>query len=241
MIAGDRARYAGHLDGIRAMLGAIDVPLAAPEDPTSERPHWHNIWMSGIDAASLCYFLASRRPARYIEIGSGMSTRWARYAIRSHNLPTTITSIDPQPRKEIARLCDRQFREPLEKAPLDPFDDLHAGDIVLMDGSHRTFTNSDATVFVLDVLPDLPAGVLVAVHDVLLPADYPVEWTQRYYSEQYLLAAYLLGGGERLQIELPCYFVVTDAELGSSWAAAWAGAGLDAAPAQGQAFWLTTG
>ncbi len=35
-----------------------------------------------------------------------------------------------------------------------------------------------------------------AVHDIFLPDDYPPEWADRYYSEQYLLAAWLLGGGE---------------------------------------------
>src|SRR3712207_8692528 len=36
--------------------------------------------------------------------------------------------------------------------------------------------------------------------------SYPPDWARRHYSEQYLLAAYLLGGAP-VRIELPCYFV----------------------------------
>ena len=63
----------------------------------------------------------------------------------------------------------------LERADLSVFEELSEGDIVFLDGSHRTFMNSDATVFFLEVLPALPAGVLVGVHDIFLPYDYPAE------------------------------------------------------------------
>ena len=49
--------------------------------------------------------------------------------------------------------------------------------MVFFDGSHRTFMNSDATVFFLEVLPTLPAGTLVGIHDIYLPDDYPADWT----------------------------------------------------------------
>ena len=52
--------------------------------------------------------------------------------------------------------------------------------------------NSDATTIFLDTIPRLRSGVLVEIHDVTLPYDYPTEWIDRYYSEQYLLAAYIL-------------------------------------------------
>jgi hypothetical protein len=238
LLEAGRERYARHLEAMRPLLAQLGT-ARGPEEAGPQEPYWNNVWLSGLDAASLHYFLVSRRPRRYVEIGSGMSTRWARRAIRQGTASTTITSIDPHPRREIDALCDHPGRQPLETVDLAVFDGLVAGDVVFMDGSHRAFTNSDATVFMLDVLPDLPSGVLVGIHDILLPADYPPEWTRRYYSEQYLLAAYLLGAGERAQIELPCYFVVTDPSLGSGWRAGWRAAGLDGAPLQGQTFWLT--
>ena len=41
-------------------------------------------------------------------------------------------------------------------------------------------------------------GVLVHVHDVFLPDDYPPEWEWRGYNEQLGVAALIQGGGFRL-------------------------------------------
>ncbi len=129
------------------------------------------------------------RPKRFVEVGSGDSTRSAsrRRSIRDHSLPTLITSIDPTPRAEIDKLCDFVIRKPLEEVELDVFDELGPGDFLFIDGSHRSFSNSDVTVAFLDVLPRLRAGVVVHFHDIFWPYDYPPEWADRYYSEQYLL------------------------------------------------------
>jgi hypothetical protein len=235
-----RERYDRRLQTMAPALAALadQVPVAAADDGVE--PYWDNIWLSGLDAVSLVHFLAERDPATYVEVGSGMSTRWAHHAIRTRGLRTRITSIDPVPRKDVAGLCHVQLRQPLELAALDPFARLEPGDVVFVDGSHRTFQNSDATVFALDVLPALPAGVLVGVHDVLLPADYPPAWARRHYSEQYLLAAYLLGGAP-VRVELPCHFVETDAALGARWRELWAANGPDGVLPGGQAFWFEVG
>ena len=123
------------------------------------------------------------------------SSRPARCA--TGGFETRIVSIDPQPRAEVDELCDRVLRVPLEAADLSVFDELSDGDVLFFDGSHRTFMNSDATVFFLEVLPRLADGVLVGVHDVFLPYDYPRDFADRYYSEQYLLAAHLIAGNPR--------------------------------------------
>ncbi len=96
---------------------------------------------------------------------------------------------------------------------------------MFVDGSHRVFTGSDATVFVLDLLPALAPGVLVGVHDVYLPDDYPPEVANRHYSEQYLLAALLLGQPAWLGLVLAAHFVTSGrslvfGELQSLWRAA---------------------
>lgn len=67
---------------------------------------------------------------------------------------------------------------------------------MFFDGSHRCFQNSDVTAFFLDVMPRLPSGILIGIHDILWPQDYPPGWKDRYYSEQYVLGAYLLGAAD---------------------------------------------
>ncbi len=183
-------------------LQAIPLVHGNPREP-----HWYSQFLFGIDAPSLYCFTRERAPRRYVEIGSGQSTLFVDRARRDGGLNTEIISIDPYPRREVDAICDRVVRDPLERTDLDLFSQLQAGDIVFLDGTHRVFTNSDAVVFFLDVLPELPAGVLVGIHDIHLPDDYRPEHTRRHYSEQYLLAAYLLGEPSWLRTVLPCWYV----------------------------------
>jgi Methyltransferase domain len=204
LVRAGEERYATHLSDIARLR---DYLAAIPAAPTiNTEPFWGNGWMPPFDAASLYSFTAKRKPQLYLEIGSGSSTKFVRRAIDDHRLTMRIISIDPHPRSEISSICDEVVRRPLEDCSLGVFERLGGGDIVFFDGSHRAFQNSDVTVFFTEILPRLPPGVLVGIHDIFLPWDYPPEWSQRYYNEQYLLACYLLGGGETVQVELPVFY-----------------------------------
>jgi hypothetical protein len=80
---------------------------------------------------------------------------------------------------------------------------------------------SDVTVFFFEVLPLLRPGVLVHIHDIMLPRDYPPEWRLRYYSEQYLLAAFLLANPARFDVELPNAFINGDDHLSDQVGPLW--------------------
>jgi hypothetical protein len=189
--------------------------LAIPRDETSpSEPHWRNGFLFGLDGVSLYGFTRDRTPRRYIEVGSGNSTLFVDRARRDGDVNMEIVSIDPFPRREIDAICDSIVRQPLESTDLSVFSSLQEGDIVFVDGTHRVFMNSDVTVFFLDVLPELPPGVLVGIHDIHLPDDYRPEHTDRYYSEQYLLAAYLLGESSWMRPVLPCWYASHHPELG---------------------------
>lgn len=185
--------------------------IKASED--SPAPSFINNWFMGLDAVALYGFLSINNPGNYLEIGSGNSTKFARRAITDRGLRTKITSIDPVPRSHIDSISDRCIRQPLEEVGLSLFDTLEAGDILFVDNSHRVFTNSDCTVVFLEILPRLKAGVLVHFHDIMLPLDYPPQWNGRYYSEQYLLACYLLADGNKVKVLLPNAFISMDKEL----------------------------
>jgi hypothetical protein len=186
------------------------------QDPASQNtitPFWNNRFFSCLDAASLVSLMLSWKPRRYFEIGSGQSTLFARHAVTSGGLRTTITSVDPKPRREIDAACDSVIRKSLEDCDLAIFHELEAGDFLFFDGTHRVFTNSDVTVFFLEVLPQLRSGILVHVHDIFLPCDYSPALNNRFYSEQYLLGAMLLCGTPPFRVVLPNYFVCTDPAL----------------------------
>jgi Methyltransferase domain len=177
------------------------------------QPSWNNHWFSVLDAASLMGFLIARRPKRYLEIGSGHSTLFARFSIQASSLPTLITSIDPQPRHGIDKVCDTAIRLPLERCDLTVFGSLEEGDVLFFDGSHRAFTNSDVVAFIFDILPMLRPGILVHFHDIFWPDDYPPAWNGRLYSEQYVLGAMLLCKSPPFRLVLPNYYVCTDPDL----------------------------
>jgi Methyltransferase domain len=173
---------------------------------------WVNGYFPALDSISLYCLLAKSNPKTYLEIGSGNSTKFARESITNNQLGTKLISIDPNPRAEIDAICDRVVRTPVEDLPLSIFEDLVSGDILFVDNSHRALANSDVTVFFMDILPNLPPGVLVHLHDICLPWDYAEEQAEDAYSEQYLLATALLMGST-LRTRLPNLFVTRTPEL----------------------------
>ena len=189
------------------MHHAYDLrPAGVCRRPDPESRIWRNGWFPPIDGIALYTYLSRRNPKIYLEIGSGNSTKFARKAIKDNHLRTKIISIDPQPRTEVEALVDVSVRSPLEKCDLGVFGGLEDNDVVLFDGSHRCFQNSDVTIFFLEVLPALPARLLVGVHDIFLPRDYPPAWRERYYNEQYMLATYLIGARDNLAVEFPAAY-----------------------------------
>lgn len=199
----------------------LQIAETANADVPGE-PHWDNTFFSALDAICLYGLLGSKKPARYMEVGSGNSTKFARRAVNDLNLNTQIMSLDPYPRAEIDALCDRVIRQPLEDVDTTMFNKLTAGDVLFIDNSHRVFQNSDVTVFFLEVLPRLNSGVIVHIHDIFLPFDYPLLWVSRHYSEQYLMAAYLLAGYSKIEVMLPLAYIehnpTTNKFVNSTWA-----------------------
>jgi predicted O-methyltransferase YrrM len=241
IIGRDHQRYSDTLRSfLRFQQQLLSIPVRSVGEESSD-PCWINTWFEGLDIVALYSLVSLRRPAHYIEVGSGQSTRIVRKAIADHGLPTRIISLDPQPRAAIDAICDEVVRSRLEDCDLALFSRLKAGDMLFLDGSHRCFQNSDVVVFFLEVLPQLTPGVLVHVHDIWLPYDYPPEWSARYFSEQYLLGVYLLArAAEKLRIVLPNAFVSEDEELRHVLDELWQRPELAAVVPHGVSFWFET-
>lgn len=191
----------------------LNIKKCSEDSASVIEPYWKNKYMSGLDAITLYSMLSIYNPTKYMEIGSGNSTKFAYKAIKDNALRTKIISIDPFPRTEIDQICQEIYRKPVEELEISIFDQLGEGDILFVDNSHRCFTNSDVTVFFLEILPRLKPGVIVEIHDIYLPYDYPDIWKSRYYSEQYLLACYLLSGCRFFEIILANQFITQDDDL----------------------------
>jgi predicted O-methyltransferase YrrM len=209
----DRQRSACRslIDLIASQRHALErIPATSQE---RNEPEWRNGFFSVLDGMALYSLVVTRKPQRIIEVGSGYSTKFAARAIRDGSLSTTITSIDPEPRADVDELCHRVERHRLEDTDQRLFAELQPGDFLLVDSSHRVFTNSDVTTLFLEIIPRLTKGVVLHLHDIFLPWDYPQEWSNRYYSEQYLLAYGLLTAPDRFELIGSNVFVSFDSDL----------------------------
>jgi hypothetical protein len=223
------ARYSNDLSRIKT----------ADDPEHSSVATWNNVYMPGLDAAAIYSFLRKLKPANYVEIGSGISTLFADRARTDGALATKFSSIDPSPRAEVDAICDEVVRAPLEAADLSVFDRLGPGDILFMDGSHIAFPNNDVPVFYLEVLPALPPGIIVGIHDIFFPDDYPMSAIKYHYNEQYVFAAYLAGGAP-IEILLPTYHAATAERFAPLRDAIWDDPAFADVNKGGYSFWFKT-
>ena len=236
----NRTIYKQFLNEILKYQNIFQAIQSAEYEKNENKPAWNNKFLPGLDIVSLYTMLAYFKPKKYIEIGSGNSTKVARKSILENNLNTKIISIDPFPRANIDHLADQVIREPLENLKDLKFiiNELSENDILFIDNSHRCFPNSDVTVCFLDLLPYLQKGVIVHIHDIYLPYDYPQFMCDRFYSEQYLLAAFLLANPEKYKPIFPAQFISEDRELSSIISSIWDHPNTKNAEKHGGSFWI---
>ena len=236
LIGANKSSYIQRLEKFSGLPGLAAIPLTAPDD--SPEPRWLNPWFCGLDGLALYGMLTSLNPRLMLEIGSGNSTKFARRAIADHQLRTRLVSVDPQPRAEVDSLCDEVLRSPAEAIDIKTFSRLKSGDVLFIDSSHRSFQNSDVTMLFLDILPELEPGVIVHIHDIYLPFDYPPSSEGLLYNEQYLLAALMLGGGNWLEPLFPSFLISQDQALFSKVLPLWQSLKITGFPAPENSFWL---
>ncbi|MBE9245828.1 class I SAM-dependent methyltransferase [Microcystis aeruginosa LEGE 00239] len=158
------------------------------------------------DAEVLYAMVREKKPNRVIEIGSGGSTKIIAAALRMNFIENSqksqLISIEPYPQdflKDFANVS-KDFLEfslliqKVEAVDLSVFESLQTNDILFVDSSHVFKSGSDVEFEFLQVYPRLQTGVLVHIHDIFFPYDYPTEWNlkeSRYWNEQYFLETFL--------------------------------------------------
>lgn len=208
------------------------------DESNANLPVWNNNFLPGLDIVAIYAMLAIHQPKKYIEVGSGNSTKVAFKSKSENNLATEIISIDPMPRSEIDQLATTVIRKPFEDVDYDIILNLEANDILFIDNSHRILPNSDSMVFYMEILPKLKKGVIVHIHDIYIPFDYPQFMCDRAYTEQYGLAMFMLANPTKYKTILPNYFISEDKELRSTIAPMWQHENLSGVEKHGGSFWL---
>lgn len=175
--------------------------LAGLPDQKVEPPAFHfgNRQFESGDAEYWYQLIRATRPRRIFEIGSGNSTLMALKALRQNR--------SEDPGYECRHLCVEPYempwlektgvtvvRQKVEDVGTEMFEELQAGDILFIDSSHVVRPQGDVLFEYLELLPSLRAGVIVHIHDIFSPKDYPRHWIAdevRLWNEQYLLEAFL--------------------------------------------------
>jgi Methyltransferase domain len=174
-----------------------DMPFG--EEPKAElRYHLDCRWFAHGDGVALYCMLRHIKPERYLEIGSGWSSACALdTAERFLNGAVEFTFVEPHAERlrSILRPTDNALilQDEGTRLAWKLFSPLQAGDVLFIDSSHVAKYGSEVNSLFLDVLPRLPPGIHIHVHDIFWPFDYPVRWLKkgRAWNEAYLLRAWL--------------------------------------------------
>jgi hypothetical protein len=200
------SELAGLRFDVTAGLAFVEEELASylseyrpPTAPTSDPRDYYldNGLYESVDAETLYAMVRRFAPQRIVELGSGMSTLVIADARARNDGSSRHVVYDPYPREDLAPVL-RSVAElravAATEVPQAEFADLRSGDLLFVDTTHTVKIGGDVNRVILDVLPRLAPGVLVHIHDIYLPWDYPQEFLAErrfFWAEQYLLQAFL--------------------------------------------------
>jgi hypothetical protein len=160
-----------------------------------------NVAFASGDAEFLYSMIRLMKPARLFEIGSGHSTRIAINAIEQNRKERPgygckHLCIEPYEQPWLEQAEVEVVRRRVEELDLSFFSELEENDILFIDSSHVIRPQGDVLFEYLELLSTLNTGVIVHIHDIFSPRDYPEAWVKdevRLWNEQYLLEAFLTG------------------------------------------------
>jgi len=159
-----------------------------------------NTSFSTINGEILYSMVRHFKPKKVLEIGSGNSTFVTAQALlknKQENYVGELVAIEPYPKQILKNGfpgLTRLIQKNLQDVPLSEFESLKENDILFIDSSHMLKLGSDVQYEYLEILPRLNKGVIVHIHDIFLPAEYPKDWimNQHYFwNEQYLLQSFM--------------------------------------------------
>lgn len=167
--------------------------------PTGDPHEYHaaNDNFSRLDAWMLQGVLRHFRPRQMIEVGCGWSSLLTARVNREYlDGELHFTCVEPYPPDFLSGGVpgiSELIASPVEALEVDRFLQLGRGDVLFIDSSHVVKTGGDVQFLFEDVIPRLADGVVVHVHDIFLPWDYPRDWvvSGRAWNEQYLVRAFL--------------------------------------------------
>jgi predicted O-methyltransferase YrrM len=139
------------------------------------------------------------KPKNILEVGSGHSTLIALEAIKKNieinQIKTQITCVEPYENNWLNDLDIKILRKKIEDIEESYYLNLVSGDIFFVDSSHIIRPQGDVLKIFLEILPKLNKGVIVHIHDIFTPKDYPERWIikeNKFWNEQYLVETLMM-------------------------------------------------
>ena len=177
-----------------------DCPCVASDTP-EYRYCFQNDTFAWFDGYLLYGMMRHFKPKRIIEIGSGCSSALM-LDMSGHpaGCDAELTFVDPYAAKlrSLMKPGDEArtkiIEQPVQSIDLSVFRELQANDILFIDSTHVTKCGSDVNFLYFEVLPVLNKGVIVHIHDIFYPWEYPLAWITagHAWNELYLLHAFLM-------------------------------------------------
>lgn len=169
------------------------------EKPNTLKFYLNNGAFESGDAEYWYQIIRTIKPNRIFEVGSGNSTLMAINAINKNQEEDPIykcehVCIEPYEMPWLEGSGVSVVRKKVEEIELSFFSQLQENDILFIDSSHIIRPQGDVLFEYLELLPSLNAGVIVHVHDIYSPKNYPNQLLQDkvvFWNEQYLLEAFL--------------------------------------------------
>jgi hypothetical protein len=174
----------------------LSIPMEKEEIGSAA---YHNDAFEPGDAETLYNMVRHFKPRRFIEIGCGQSTLFALLAENRNRLENPKHTcrhicVEPYETPWLEKTGVEVIRERIEKLDVSIIEELEENDILFIDSSHVLRTQGDVVHEYLLLLALLRPGVLIHVHDIFTPRDYPQAWIledRRLWNEQYILEAFL--------------------------------------------------
>ncbi|MEX0687312.1 MAG: DUF4214 domain-containing protein [Pirellulales bacterium] len=151
------------------------------------------------DALVLQALMRHLRPRRIVEVGSGHSSALMLDIDEFHlGRSVDFTFLEPYPDllKNLMKPGDPTWairQQIVQETDLDLFRGLAANDILFIDSTHVLKAGSDVARLLFEVLPCLAPGVVIHIHDIFWPFEYPSTWLDegRAWNEVYAVRAFL--------------------------------------------------
>lgn len=214
-----------------------EMPFKADKQP-GLRYYFNNDLFTQTDGTILYAMMRHFKPKQIIEAGSGhTSALMLDVNDKFFNKEIKFTFIDPEPQRLLSLLTPEDKKQTeihesiVQNISIDKFRTLQENDILFIDGSHVSKCNSDVNYVLFNILPALNKGVIIHIHDVFYPFEYPQKWVfeGRNWNENYILRAFLMYNSafeiihfsDYLQVHYPDAFaampVTYEASGGNIW------------------------